>query len=297
MARHVVCLTFDFDAMTGFIARGMTTPTPISRGEFGLVGLVRILQLLRTHAIRATFFVPGVVIDMFPDACERIVAAGHEIGHHGYTHVPPANLSREQEAEGLVKGNAAIARIAGKPARGYRSPSWDLSAHTVELLLEQGFAYESIGGRRRRPRPRRPASGSGGGSTAFVPVFVQRRAVAAQARRPLPLVLAAGAPSAREERVEVGAAPVERRLGRVARPSSDHRLDGVGRQLHSGQRIRSNPSSSSGPSDGMIVRSRSGSVFFSSSMVSSLCDARGAMREARARRKRGTMRQEKGGGS
>ena len=143
MARHVVCLTFDFDAMTGFIARGMTTPTPISRGEFGLVGLARILQLLRTHALRATFFVPGVVIDMFPDACERIVAAGHEIGHHGYTHVPPANLSREQEAEGLVKGNAAIARIAGKPARGYRSPSWDLSAHTVELLLEQGFAYES----------------------------------------------------------------------------------------------------------------------------------------------------------
>jgi len=143
MARHVVCLTFDFDAMTGFIARGMTTPTPISRGEFGLVGVGRILQLLDAHAIRATFFVPGVVIDMFPDACERIVAAGHEIGHHGYTHVPPAGLSREQENEGLAKGNASILRITGQPARGYRSPSWDLSAHTIDLLLEHGFVYES----------------------------------------------------------------------------------------------------------------------------------------------------------
>ena len=143
MPRHVVCLTFDFDAMTGFIARGMTTPTPISRGEFGLIGLVRILQLLDAHAIRATFFVPGVVIDMFADACERIVAAGHEIGHHGYTHVPPANLSREQEADGLAKGNASIARITGEPARGYRSPSWDLSAHTIDLLLEHAFVYES----------------------------------------------------------------------------------------------------------------------------------------------------------
>jgi peptidoglycan-N-acetylglucosamine deacetylase len=143
MARHIACLTFDVDVMTGFIARGMTTPTPISRGEFGLVALPRILDLLSAHAIRGTFFVPGVVIDMFPDACEAIVAAGHEIGHHGYTHVPPASLSREQEAEGLAKGNEAIARISGNRAGGYRSPSWDLSPHTVELLLANGFSYES----------------------------------------------------------------------------------------------------------------------------------------------------------
>ena len=143
MPRHIVCLTFDFDVMTGFIARGMTTPTPVSRGEFGLVGLLRILELLRTHDLHATFFVPGIVIDMFPDACERIAAAGHEIGHHGYTHVPPANLSREQEEEGTLKGNEAVKRIAGKTPRGYRSPSWDLSPHTIELLLAHGFVYES----------------------------------------------------------------------------------------------------------------------------------------------------------
>ena len=143
MPRHIVCLTFDFDVMTGFIARGMTTPTPVSRGEFGLVGLLRILELLRTHDLHATFFVPGIVIDMFPDACERIAAAGHEIGHHGYTHVPPANLSREQEEEGILKGNEAVKRISGKTPRGYRSPSWDLSPHTIELLLAHGFVYES----------------------------------------------------------------------------------------------------------------------------------------------------------
>ena len=33
MPRHIVCLTFDFDTQSGFIARGMTTPTPLSRGE------------------------------------------------------------------------------------------------------------------------------------------------------------------------------------------------------------------------------------------------------------------------
>ena len=33
--RHIVCLTFDFDAISGFIARGQTTASWISRGEFG----------------------------------------------------------------------------------------------------------------------------------------------------------------------------------------------------------------------------------------------------------------------
>ena len=42
MARHLVCLTFDFDAMSGFISRGMVSPSPISRGEFGAMMQVAI---------------------------------------------------------------------------------------------------------------------------------------------------------------------------------------------------------------------------------------------------------------
>ncbi len=143
MARHIVCLTFDFDAMSGFIARGMTTPTPISRGEFGVVASDRILALLRRHEIPTTWFIPGHTIETYPAACAKVVDAGHEIGHHGWTHVPPANLSREAEESGLVRANEAIRKLSGQVARGYRSPSWDLSPHTIELLLKHGFLYES----------------------------------------------------------------------------------------------------------------------------------------------------------
>jgi len=143
MARHIVCLTFDFDAMSGFIARGMTTPTPISRGEFGVVASERILALLRRYEIPTTWFIPGHTIETYPAASAEVVEAGHEIGHHGWTHVPPANLSREAEEAGLVLGNEAIKRLSGQNARGYRSPSWDLSPHTIELLLKHGFLYES----------------------------------------------------------------------------------------------------------------------------------------------------------
>ncbi|MBV9970506.1 MAG: polysaccharide deacetylase [Xanthobacteraceae bacterium] len=140
---HIVCLTFDFDTMAGFIARGLTTPTPLSRGEFGARASLRILDMLERRGIRATWFVPGFTIESFPRECEAVVEAGHEIAHHGWTHVPPAEQSREAEEADLLRANEAILRLAGRKARGYRSPSWDLSANTVDLLLAHGFVYDS----------------------------------------------------------------------------------------------------------------------------------------------------------
>jgi peptidoglycan-N-acetylglucosamine deacetylase len=144
MGRSIVCLTFDFDAISGWISRGMTSPGPISRGEFGPhVGVPRILALLRDRGIRSSWYVPGHTLESYPQVCERVAAAGHEIGHHGWTHRPPASLTRDEEEEELVRANEAIHRLVGRYARGYRSPSWDLSAHSVELLLKYGFVYDS----------------------------------------------------------------------------------------------------------------------------------------------------------
>jgi peptidoglycan/xylan/chitin deacetylase (PgdA/CDA1 family) len=72
-----------------------------------------------------------------------VVAEGHEIAHHSWAHIPSATQTREQEEADLVRANDAIARLSGRKARGYRSPSWDLSEHTIELLLSHGFRYDS----------------------------------------------------------------------------------------------------------------------------------------------------------
>ena len=143
MPRHIVCLTFDFDTQSGFIARGMTTPTPLSRGEFGAMASGRILKFLEERGIKATWFVPGFTIESWPKESAAVAEAGHEIGHHSWAHIPPANQTRDEEEADLVRANDNIKALTGRTARGYRSPSWDLSEHTIDLLIKHGFLYNS----------------------------------------------------------------------------------------------------------------------------------------------------------
>ena len=143
-APPTVCLTFDFDQMAPRIFRGDATPTPLSRGEYGArVGLPRVLELLEREQIPATFFVPGHSADTWPHLVERTVVAGHELGHHGWLHEVPATLTEEQERDVLVRGIESLKRISGVQPAGYRSPSWDLSPHSIRLLREFDFRYDS----------------------------------------------------------------------------------------------------------------------------------------------------------
>jgi peptidoglycan-N-acetylglucosamine deacetylase len=141
----LVCLSFDFDAMSLWINNyKATTPTPLSRGEYGArVGVPRILELLARHGTPATFFVPGHTADTFPESVRAIAAAGHEIGAHNYLHETPVGLTRDQEIAILERSERTLERVGGSRPIGYRSPAWDLSPNTLALLSERGYLYDS----------------------------------------------------------------------------------------------------------------------------------------------------------
>jgi peptidoglycan/xylan/chitin deacetylase (PgdA/CDA1 family) len=142
-----VCLTFDFDAVALWVSSfKATSPTPVSRGEFGArVGLPRLLKLLAEKGIKATFFVPAHTAVSFPIETRRIAEEGHEVALHGYCHEAPVGLSRDQEADLLDRSIAKLRSVLGADYafRGYRSPSWDLTENSVELLVERGLLYDS----------------------------------------------------------------------------------------------------------------------------------------------------------
>jgi peptidoglycan/xylan/chitin deacetylase (PgdA/CDA1 family) len=146
LARGAAAFSFDFDAEEVWLAddpANAQRPGVLSQGAYGArVGVGLILEILARRRVAATFFVPGRVAERHAERVREIVAAGHELGHHGYTHTPPAQLSRDEEDAELVRGKQ-ILEAFGAEVAGYRSPSWDLSPHTLSLLQEHGLRYSS----------------------------------------------------------------------------------------------------------------------------------------------------------
>jgi len=144
--RAVVSFSFDFDAESVWLAmdpENANRPGTLSIGVYGArVGLRLILDTLARHAVKATFFVVGRNVELYPGRVAEIVAAGHEIGVHGYTHTPPARLTPAEEEAELVLARKLL-EGAGATIRGYRSPSWEVSPATLDLLVKHGFRYSS----------------------------------------------------------------------------------------------------------------------------------------------------------
>lgn len=140
-------LTFDLDAETMWTARDAgyrERPILMSQGAYGWkVGTGRVLDLLARYGLKTTFFVPGLVVEERPELMERILEEGHEIAHHSYSHRWILNLTPEEEREEMEKGIAAIERVSGRRPRGWRSPAAELSAISMQLLIEHGFDYSS----------------------------------------------------------------------------------------------------------------------------------------------------------
>src|SRR5271165_3778482 len=142
-AQCAVMLTFDFDAETLWISRDPSNWKrlgTLSQGTFGAkVGVPKILEMLRDHGLKATFFVPGWTAEKYVNRIEAMLKDNHEIGHHGYLHewIEPGFPDREREA--LEKGLEALKKTVGVRPSGYRSPAGEISESMVGLLAEHKF--------------------------------------------------------------------------------------------------------------------------------------------------------------
>lgn len=147
-ARCAAAITFDMDADSlvhiEHGAESISKMSAISMLRYGPeVAVPRILDGYRRFGIKQTFFIPAWCIEQYPKTIEAIVADGHEIGFHGYIHEAPNSLLLEDERYWMQRSIEVIERFTGKRPRGSRAPLYHLSAHTPDLLIEEGFLYES----------------------------------------------------------------------------------------------------------------------------------------------------------
>ncbi len=138
-----VALSFDSDHETIPLRNGETHPGRLSQGEYGArVAVPRILEILERHRVPASFFVPAVAALLHPDEMKTCVAAGHEIAVHGWIHEWNTTLSRTAERDLLQRSIEVLERLSGSRPVGIRTPSWDLSEATLDIIREMGLLYD-----------------------------------------------------------------------------------------------------------------------------------------------------------
>jgi peptidoglycan-N-acetylglucosamine deacetylase len=143
-ARCAVAFSFDSDHETNELREAGESIGRLSQGQYGnRQGIPRILEILKQHDVRASFFVPAVTALLYPEEQRRVAAEGHEIGIHGWIHERNSELPLEAERDLMLRSAEVLEKVAGVRPVGMRTPSWDFSPHTLAIAREMGLLYDS----------------------------------------------------------------------------------------------------------------------------------------------------------
>lgn len=135
--RNTVALTFD------------DGPSPDTVG---------ILNVLAEHRLNATFFMVGRAVESFPDIAQRVIAEGHEVGNHSYSHplylFQRGSETRDQveRAQDVIAETIGVRPMLARPPFGVRTPAYFEATRALGLLTVQwdvaGFDWKTRSGKR-----------------------------------------------------------------------------------------------------------------------------------------------------
>lgn len=118
----VMALTFDFGSDAGNVSR--------------------ILQVLADHGVKSTFFATGQAATSYPDAVRSVVAHGHEIGNHSFSHPYFTSLTSAQMTDELSRASAAIRTATGQaPKPFFRPPYGAYNSAVLQAVGNAGYGH------------------------------------------------------------------------------------------------------------------------------------------------------------
>ena len=99
-----------------------------------------ILDALKKHKTKATFFFDGSWVSKNPDLAKLIHSEGHEIGNHAYSHPDLQQKSEAETMEELKKTNEVIIKTLGiTTPKWFGPPSGSFNQQTVETASKLGM--------------------------------------------------------------------------------------------------------------------------------------------------------------
>jgi len=106
----------------------------------------RLLGVLDEHGVKGTFFVQGMVAEAFPELVASLVADGHEVQAHGYSHRPLDRMTPAELRDELERSKKTVEDAAGMPVTAFRAQDFSIleqNLWALETLAEVGFEVDS----------------------------------------------------------------------------------------------------------------------------------------------------------
>lgn len=99
-----------------------------------------ILELLKKYDVKATFFVVGKKVEMYPELAKREVLEGHELANHTYSHLYlNRNMTEQRIRNEIKKAEEAIFKTTGQKPTLFRPPGGFYSENVIRVLKKAGY--------------------------------------------------------------------------------------------------------------------------------------------------------------
>ncbi len=99
----------------------------------------RILETLKKHNVKVTFFMTGGWVESYPEDVRAILADGHDLGNHSENHKNMSQLSDEQCQEELMKVHTKVQELTGYEMCLFRPPYGDYDNHVITNAQKCGY--------------------------------------------------------------------------------------------------------------------------------------------------------------
>lgn len=99
----------------------------------------KLLEILKKHNVKVTFFMTGGWIEKYPDDVKAIAAAGHDLGNHSENHKQMSQLSAEQCKDELMKPHEKVKKLTGKDMVLFRPPFGDYNDTLIQVCRENKY--------------------------------------------------------------------------------------------------------------------------------------------------------------
>ena len=99
----------------------------------------QIMEILKKHNIKVTFFMTGGWVEKYPDDVKMILAEGHDLGNHSQNHKNMSQLSDSEKESELMTVHNKVKELTGYDMFLFRPPYGDYDSAVVKMAKKCGY--------------------------------------------------------------------------------------------------------------------------------------------------------------